>query len=439
MQLEIAIALVLLALLTFLSLVETAFGELSDVGLRRMMGDAEEAPATPAAAFLVEILENRTRFRQTLTVAILALVVGSSVLVAFVTLDLIQERPGWEETSEAGLLLVSAVAALALTALARQVVPRLVASRRPEATLRRLLPVLRPFYRPLTLVAFTWHSTPPRARRAEQQSEGHAEEEEDDNGDHLQALIDVGEEEGIIEEEEGELIHSIVEFGDTLVNEVMTPRTDIVALPHTATVREARDCVVESKYSRLPVYREQIDNVEGVIYVRDLLQCWAEGREGDPVTPLLRPAYFVPETKPVADLLEEMQKSHVQLAMVIDEYGGVAGLVTVEDILEEIVGEIEDEDTAAEEIVQIIESGEGHYEVLGSTEVGKIEQLFRMEIEDDDFTTIAGLVINELGHVPRPGERLTFRGLDVEVLESDERRINRLSLRRAEEKVAGTE
>jgi putative hemolysin len=439
MELEIAIALVLLAALTFLSLVDIAFGELSDVGLRRMMGDAEEAAATPAASFLAEILENRTRFRQTLTVAILTLVVGSSVLVAFITLDLVQERPGWEETSEAGLILVSAVVALALTALARQVVPRLVASRRPEATLRRLLPVLRPFYRPLTLVAFTWLSAPARARRAEQQTEGHAEEEEDDGGDHLQALIDVGEEEGILEEEEGELIHSIVEFGDTLVNEVMTPRTEIVALPVRATVREARDLVVESKYSRLPVYRDQIDNVEGVIYVRDLLQCWAEGREDDPVTPLLRPAYFVPETKPVDDLLEEMQKSHVQLAMVIDEYGGVAGLVTVEDILEEIVGEIEDEDTAVEEIIQIIESGEGHYEVLGATEVGKIEQLFDMEIEDDDFTTIAGLVIRELGHVPRPGERLTFRGLDVEVLESDERRINRLRLRRAQEKVAEPE
>jgi CBS domain containing-hemolysin-like protein len=375
MQLEIAIALVLLAALLFLSLVDTAFGELSDVGLRRMMGDAEEAPATSADSFLAEILENRTRFRQTLTVAILALVVGSSVLVAFVTLDLIRERPGWQETSEATLLLVSAAVAFALTALARQLVPRLVASRRPEATLRRLLPVLRPFYRPLTLLAFTWHSTPARARRAVESAEGGADEEEEDNGDHLQALIDVGEEEGIIEEEEGELIHSIVEFGDTLVNEVMTPRTDIVALPAAATVREARDLVVESKYSRLPVYRDQIDNVEGVIYVRDLLQCWAEGREDAPVTPLLRPVYFVPETKPVDDLLEEMQKSHVQLAMVIDEYGGVAGLVTVEDILEEIVGEIEDEDTATDEVIEIIEGDDGYYEVLGSVEVGKIADL----------------------------------------------------------------
>ena len=170
----------------------------------------------------------------------------------------------------------------------------------------------------------------------------------------------------------------------------MTPRPDIVAVAGNATVREARDVMIESKYSRLPVYREQIDNVEGMIYVRDLLQCWAEGSEDGPIAPLVRPVYFVPETKPVAELLEEMQKAHVQLSMVIDEYGGVCGLVTVEDILEEIVGEIEDEDIGGEELEEIVENEDGSYEVLGSTEIGKIERLFDMEIEADDFTTIAG-------------------------------------------------
>ncbi|HEU4594468.1 MAG TPA: hemolysin family protein, partial [Pyrinomonadaceae bacterium] len=259
-----------------------------------------------------------------------------------------------------------------------------------------------------------------------------ASDEDDDDGGDLQALIDVGEEEGILEEDEGELIQSIIEFGETRAGEVMTPRTDIAALPLTATVREARDLVIESKYSRLPVYREQIDNVEGIIYVRDLLAYWAEGKEDAGIEPLLRPAYFVPETKSVDDLLEEMQKAHVQLALVIDEYGGLAGLLTVEDILEEIVGEIEDEDIESDEIVEIVESDDGYYDVPGSTEVGKVERLFGLEIEDDDFTTIAGLVINESGRVPAPGERLTFRGLDVEVLEADERRIGRLRLRRAE-------
>jgi CBS domain containing-hemolysin-like protein len=275
-----------------------------------------------------------------------------------------------------------------------------------------------------------------RSRRKDQETENGAEvPEEDDSGD-LQALIDVGEAEGILEEEEGELIHSIIEFGDTRVSEVMTPRPDIVAVPETATVREARDIIIQSKYSRLPVYRDQIDNVEGIIYVRDLLQRWADGKENEKIGPLIRSVYFVPETKPVAKLLEEMQKAHVQLSMVIDEYGGVCGLVTVEDILEEIVGEIEDEDIAGEELHEIREKGEGVYEVLGSTEIGKIERLFDMEIEADDFTTIAGLVINESGKVPAVGEHLTFRGLAVEVLEADERRIGRLRVKRAEQQNA---
>jgi len=265
--------------------------------------------------------------------------------------------------------------------------------------------------------------------------DGEEEEEDDDSGD-LQALIDVGEAEGILEEEEGELIHSIIEFGDTRVSEVMTPRPDIVAVPETATVREARDVILDSKYSRLPVYREQMDNVEGIIYVRDLLQCWADGREDESIEPLVRSVYFVPETKAVADLLEEMQKAHVQLAMVIDEYGGVCGLVTVEDILEEIVGEIEDEDILGEELEDIVEGVAGSYEVLGSTEIGKIERLFKMEIEADDFTTIAGLVINESGKVPAAGEVLNIRGLAVEVLEADERRILRLRVRKAEEETS---
>jgi magnesium and cobalt transporter len=169
-----------------------------------------------------------------------------------------------------------------------------------------------------------------------------------------------------------------------------------------------------------------------MIYVRDLLQYWAEGREDESIKSLVRPVYDVPETKPVAELLEEMQKAHLQLAMVIDEYGGVCGLVTVEDILEEIVGEIEDEDIAGEELEEIVESNHGCYDVLGSTEIGKIERLFDMEIEADDFTTIAGLVINESGKVPGVGERLTIRGLEVEVVEADERRILRLRVRQAQ-------
>jgi CBS domain containing-hemolysin-like protein len=423
-----------------MALIDMAFGELSDVGLRRLIGETEDERPDATTSFLTEILENRSRFRFTLTVAILILVVAISVLVSSIAAQLIENSPGRGPSSHAAFLAIAIVAGVGLTGVARQLIPRLVASRNPEGTLVKLLPLLRPFYRPLSLLAFAPHNSLERARRNEHLTETGVAEEEEDNGDDLQALIDVGEEEGILEEEEGELIHSIIEFGDTSVNEVMTPRTEIVALPVTATVREARDCVVESKYSRLPVYRDRVDNIEGIIYVRDLLQCWAEGSEDGSIQTLIRPTLFVPVTKPVAELLEEMQKQHAQLAMVIDEYGGVAGLVTVEDILEEIVGEIEDEDTAREEVVEIIEASDGYYDVLGSTEVDKIERLFDFEIEeDDDATTIAGLVITELGYMPRAGERLTFRGLDVEVLEADERRIARLRLRRAKAEAAEME
>ncbi|HVF57010.1 MAG TPA: hemolysin family protein [Pyrinomonadaceae bacterium] len=424
-QLEIGLTCLLLFLLAFLATIDMAFGQLSDVGLRRLMTESEERAGEGATSLLAQVLENRPRFRFTLTAVMQVLLVAVTVLITSICYRLF--------TTEQHFVLIAFFVGLALTVVFRQIIPRFLSARNPERTLLALLPLYRPFYGMLSVVAIPWYRSSDRTRvRGEQPTEAVADDsEEESDGDDLQALIDVGEEEGILEEEEGELIQSIIEFGDTSVNEVMTPRTEIVALAADSTVREARDRMIESKYSRLPVYREQIDNVEGIIYVRDLLSYWPEGKEDESIEPLLRPAYFVPETKPVDELLEEMQKAHVQLALVIDEYGGLAGLVTVEDILEEIVGEIEDEDIESDEIVEIVEGDDGYYDVPGSTEVGKIERLFGLEIEDDDFTTIAGLVISEEGRVPPAGTCLTFRGLDLEVLEADERRIARLRLRRA--------
>src|SRR6266516_4244052 len=422
MEIELAITGLLLIALTFLATVDMAFGQLSDVGLHRLIGEAEDHPTARSTPFLREILENRTRFSLTLSAAIQILLIAFAVLVTSISLRLFPPPQ---------FVYVAVLAGLLIAGIFRQFIPRVISLRDPESKLLFLLPMLRPFYRMLTFAAEPWHKSLDRFRRREHQTPEEIAEEAEDNGDDIQALIDVGEAEGILEEEEGELIHSIIEFGDTRVTEVMTPRPDIVAVAAGASVREARDIMIESKYSRLPVYRDQIDNVEGLIYVRDLLQYWAEGNEDGPISPLVRPVYFIPETKPVAELLEEMQKAHVQLSMVIDEYGGVCGLVTVEDILEEIVGEIEDEDIEGDELNDIVELHDGCYEVLGSTEIGKIERLFEMEIEADDFTTIAGLVISESGKVPETGERLSFRGLKLEVLESDERRIGRLRVKRA--------
>ena len=423
MEIELGLLFLLLLVLMLLATIDLALGQLSDVGLRRLISEAEERPEARSTIFLKRVLENRARFSFALSATIQILLVVVAVLITSLSLSLFPERR---------FVLAGLVGGLVLAGVFRQLIPLLISARNPEKTLVFLLPVIRPFLPLMAFASDPFHRLFDRPRRKELAPEDEENEEEDNVGD-IQALIDVGEAEGILEEEEGELIHSIIEFGDTRVSEVMTPRPDIVAVPANGTVRQARDIMIESKYSRLPVYREQIDNVEGLIYVRDLLQRWAEGKEDEPVKPLVRPVYFVPETKPVAELLEEMQKAHVQLSMVIDEYGGVSGLVTVEDILEEIVGEIEDEDIAGEELRDIVpdEACEGSYEVSGSTEIGKIERLFDMEIEDDDFTTIAGLVINQVGKVPVPGEHLQFRGLEVDVLEADERRIGRLRVKRA--------
>jgi putative hemolysin len=424
MELELAISFFLLLALTFLATIDMAFGQLSDVGLRRLAAEAEEHPDARYAPLLKEILANRARFSFTLSAVIQILLVAFSVLVTYIALQLF--------SGDRLAVFISLVSGLVLAGTFRQFIPRLIALRSPEGKLLRLLPLLRPFYGVLRVAAEPWHRSIDRMRLQQEELEEAADEEEDeDNDDDIQALIDIGEAEGIIEEEERELIHSVFEFGDKSVGEVMTPRTAIVALPNTATAREACDVMLETKHSRLPVYRDQIDNVEGLIYVRDLLRCWADNTAQAPIAPLVRPVYFIPETKPLARLLEEMQKAHVYLAMVIDEYGGIAGLVTVEDILEEIVGEIEDEDISGEEPEEIVSTGAGVYEVLGSTEIGKIERLFHMEIEADDFTTIAGLVIAHKGSVPRSGEQLSFRGLEVEVLAADEKRIERLKIKRA--------
>jgi CBS domain containing-hemolysin-like protein len=432
MEIEIAVAVVLLFLLTFLATIDMAFVQVSDLGLRRLTSDTEdnERVNTP---FLRGILENRPRFRFALSAAIQIVLITFSILTTLIALRFFADN-------RVELFFVSLGAGVVSAAIFRQLIPRLVTFGNPQKTLILLLPFVRPFYGFFAFIADPFGSlkrdkTPLETTILPNKNEEEETDDADDN-DSMQTFLEAGEAEGIIEEDERELIESMVEFGDTIANEVMTPRTEIEALSIESTVREARDAIIESKYSRLPVYRDQIENIEGVIYVRDLLQFWAEDKADakiEDLENLLRPVYFVPETKSVADLLKEMQKARAQIAIVIDEYGGVAGLVTVEDILEELVGEIEDEDTEQEEVIEIIESADGSYDVLGSTEIGKIEDLFDMEIEDDDFTTIAGLVISEIGYVPKVGEKLNFRGIEAEILGADEKRINLLRLRRAPE------
>ena len=427
MELEIASLILILLVLVFLATIDTAFSRLSDVTLRRLASDAEDEQKASSGELLREILEDRPRFRLLLSSAIQILLIGFTVVLTLLIKTFIDE--------DAKLLAVALLFALALTVLLRQVFPRLLVSTNTEKKLLFILPAVRPLY---SIARVIIPSSPPLSAKEKIKLESTLapdapDDRDDENDDDFQALMEVGEAEGIIEESEREMIETMVELSDTRAGEIMTPRTEICALPITASIRDARDLINDQKYSRIPVYRESIDNVEGILYVRDLLQAWTQRTEDRPVAEILRDAYFVPETKPANELLKAMQQNHVQIAVVIDEYGGVAGVVTIEDILEEIVGEIEDEDIEEEEIIEIVEGGDGYYDVLGSTDIDKIERLFDMEFEDEDFTTVAGFVTSEAGYVPHVGEKLNIRGLDVEVLRGDDKKLHLLRLRRHEE------
>ncbi|CAN5553069.1 hemolysin family protein [soil metagenome] len=427
MGIEIIIAVIILFAMVFLATVDTAFSHLSDVGLRRVLSDEEYAD-NKSAKFLREVLENRPRFRFALSSAIQTLLVGFVVLLTVII-------TGFTSTKGSILFFALAIGLLATVGF-RQILPRVIVKNNTEKKLLFLLPAIRPIY---ALVSFFVEPIVNRSKtRAKQKLDDSdapdfQEDRSDDGGEDFQALMEVGEAEGIIEEKERELIESLVEFGDTRASEIMTPRTGIIAVPQGISIKDARDVMIEEKYSRLPIYRDSIDNIEGMVYVRDLLAALATGRKEEPVENIKRAAFFVPETKTAAELLKSMQQHHVQIAIVIDEYGGVAGLVTVEDILEEIVGEIEDEDTEQEEIIEIVEGDDGYWDVLGSTGIDKIERIFEADLEDEEFTTIAGLVTSEAGYVPKDGEKLTLRGLAVEILKADEKKIYLIRLRKAEQ------
>lgn len=423
MEIEIVLTGVLLLALVLFATAKSALDELSDVALRLL---ASESNGTPHAAFWHEIIEHHHQLNFTLTSGIHFSIAAIAILLTSIAHQL------WPSY----FLLVAFAIMLVSLVIFRQVIPLLITQNHPERALLRLRWPLRAIWR--TLGFFTWPVYRSlRALKRTAAEEAAEEELHEDPESELQALIDVGEEEGIIEEKEGEMIQSILRFGDRTVVEVMTPRPNIVAIEARATLHEVRDLIVQSKYSRLPVYNDQLDDIFGVIYVRDLLSYWAsEGtdnlkkkRAGEIARKQL---YEVPETKPIDELLREMQKAKVQMAVVIDEFGGVSGLITLEDLLEEIVGEIEDEDEpepqAAE--VEIVSEVDGAYTVRGQVEVGKVERIFNVELAADDFTTVAGLVINQLGHLPTVGETLDFHGLHFEVLEADERRVSRVRIRR---------
>lgn len=248
----------------------------------------------------------------------------------------------------------------------------------------------------------------------------------------IEALISAGTEEGIIQEADRELIQSVVEFGDKTVREVMTPRPKIVAIEASRTLEDLRELVIHEQYSRIPVYEQTIDQIVGFVHVRDMFELDESDRQGRLVRELMRPIRFVPETKRVNDLLREMQQDGAHMVIVIDEYGNTAGLATMEDLVEEILGEIHDEHEPERDVHQ---ETTGSFVVAGSVDLDRLDDLlgFRPP-EDTESTTIGGLVTEWLGHVPHVGETVERDGIRMEVLAGDELKVEQVRVSKAEEK-----
>jgi putative hemolysin len=257
-----------------------------------------------------------------------------------------------------------------------------------------------------------------------------AEVAKDDAGsaENIEALITAGEEEGIIEGDDRKLIQSVVAFGDKTVREVMTPRPNIVAIEANRSLDALRDLVIHERYSRIPVFQGNIDMMVGFVHVRDMFELDEDERAGKKVRDLMREIPLVPETKPVNDLLRDMQDDGKHIAIVVDEYGNTAGLVTMEDMVEVIVGEIHDEHEPERDVE---EESEGVYLVSGSFDVDRLHDLFEFRApEETESTTVGGLVTEWLGRVPAGGEIIERDGLQVEVVAGNERRVERLRIRK---------
>ncbi len=331
-------------------------------------------------------------------------------------------RPGhsWANLSAALLVI------LCVIAICDQLIPFLLVARHdePEQILAEWMPVLRLSVFLALPLTFPILVSTGLQRLLEAQD---PQPEEPSPQEDLQELIEAGEKEGIIEKGQGELLQSVVEFGDKVVREVMTPRPEIAAIEINSTMEELRKLFREKRYTRYLVYAGQLNNVEGIVSIRDLTELPPAEQSRVTLRSLLRPVPFVPETKRTAELLKELQQSTTQLAVVVDEYGSVAGLVTIEDLVEEIVGEIRDE--VEPHARDILRESANTYLIAGQTELAQVTDQLNVAIEEGEYSTIAGFLLARLGHVPAPGEKVETDGLSFEVLEADPRTVLKVRLR----------
>jgi CBS domain containing-hemolysin-like protein len=411
---ELAGIVFCLGFLFLLSTVESAITQASPLTLRMMIERAEK----PMPELLPIALEDRA---QLLVPLHLGTQTAFTAIVVFTVHLCLVSWPAWG-------LAYSFVIVLIISLAFRQLLPRVLTVNEPERKLVTLLRLVHPLYTLLHSLALPLSSVLRLFKRLHQETQpAVAQANSEASEEEIQAYLGIGEDEGILGEEDSKLIHSVVEFGDTLVREVMTPRTRIVACSDNATIGELRDVMVNHRHSRIPIYRVDIDHIIGVAYIRQLLAQYSQGKESDPITSVIQPAFFVPESKRVSALLKELQERGTHLTIVIDEFGGVAGLVTIEDLLEEIVGEIRDEDQA--KASDVVEEEPGVYVFPGSAEIYRLQEISGRKFDDMNCSTVGGLTTAYLGRVPAPGEEFDLEGFKVQVLDADRKRVRRIRIR----------
>ncbi len=381
----------------------------------------------PALEFFKETLETKIGLETELGALTFSLIkhLGLAAVGVLTLAALVAQRTNPAEALVAALLLTALYSVLGA-----YIIPQIVYR---KSTGRGLL-VLAPLFRAMALVIkpLTWGLA--FLQSVFELGDHPRPEETPTPEEHIDALITAGEEEGIIEKGDRELIQSVVAFGDMTVREVMTPRPRVVAIQHSATLEDLRQLVIHEQFSRIPVYEETIDHIVGFVHVRDMFELDDHDRVTKKIRDVMRPIRAVPETKPVNDLLRDMQEEGAHMAVVIDEYGATAGIVTLEDMVEEIVGEIHDEHEPERDFHK---EPSGSYVISGSFDVGRLQDLLDFHPQGNtESTTVGGLVTEWLGHVPAAGECTCRDGISIEVLAANHLRVDQVRVSKAAEQKA---
>ena len=412
----------LVALLLINSLLAAARSALVGVSHARLRQMADSGSA--GAGLALRVAEDATLLIATLRVAQTVCRFLAAGLIALVFEPVLAAGiAGWPalaaQANPLALFLLMLLAALLVVAVG-ELLPEAWVLRAPERWAMFLAPVvaglewlLSPLVR-LALFAASRLSAPLAGRKVPFVTE-----------EEIKTLVDAGEEGGVLEEEEKEMIYSIFEIGDTVAREIMVPRIDMLALDVSTPLSQAVDEALEAGHSRIPIYQDNIDNIVGLLYAKDLLRAWKNGGQGSNLRDVLRPAYFVPETKKVDELLAELQQKRIHLAVVVDEYGGTAGIVTLEDIVEEIVGEIRDEyDVNEESLFERLKDDE--YIFDARIDLDEVNELLRLNLPSGDSDSLGGFIYGQLGHVPAAGEKVPAGSVTFEVLNVTGRRIRKV-------------